>query len=235
MPYRQTERSRRHNAAVRDRIVAAARRLFAEEGYTGTTIRRVAESAGTSTGNVYFHIGGKDALLEAVARTFVGEAAVIIDSIAEEAEEAVEKMATLVYAGAREFYRRSNEARVVMKNLDRRVVREAVYTVFVERTEAFFAGAYAAGILDGLSGDAALAGVAGRAPEDAHAMALAWQGAIFWVLEDILDHRGESGRRDGDAAASFLVGWNLRALGLPDERVAPALRAARRRYQAKRR
>src|SRR4051812_41731360 len=44
-------------------ILQAARRLFAERGYTRTTVRDVAESAGVSAQTVYDSIGSKPALV----------------------------------------------------------------------------------------------------------------------------------------------------------------------------
>jgi AcrR family transcriptional regulator len=48
---------------TRDEILAAARRLFAERGYTRTSVRDVAEAAGVSAQTVYDSIGSKQALV----------------------------------------------------------------------------------------------------------------------------------------------------------------------------
>ena len=49
---------------TRGRLLAAARRAFAEAGYTGTTVDDVAQAAGCSKGAYYFHFAAKeDALL----------------------------------------------------------------------------------------------------------------------------------------------------------------------------
>jgi AcrR family transcriptional regulator len=50
-----------------DRILAAARRLFADNGYDRTTIRAVAAAAGTDPGLVMRYFGSKDALFDRVA------------------------------------------------------------------------------------------------------------------------------------------------------------------------
>jgi AcrR family transcriptional regulator len=53
-------------ALTRRRVVDAARRLFVERGYAGTTIGAVAQAAGVSVQTVYNVVGGKATLLKAV-------------------------------------------------------------------------------------------------------------------------------------------------------------------------
>jgi AcrR family transcriptional regulator len=53
----------RRSQLTRDEILRAARRLFAERGYTRTTVRDVAEAAGVSAQTVYDSIGSKQALV----------------------------------------------------------------------------------------------------------------------------------------------------------------------------
>ena len=48
---------------TRQAILDAARRLFAERGYAGTTVRDVADAAGVSAQTVYDSIGSKQALV----------------------------------------------------------------------------------------------------------------------------------------------------------------------------
>ncbi|MCY0997529.1 helix-turn-helix domain containing protein [Myxococcus sp. MISCRS1] len=51
-----------------ERIRAAAKRLFAERGYEGTTVRAIAEAAGVATGTVLVYGETKDALLHELWR-----------------------------------------------------------------------------------------------------------------------------------------------------------------------
>src|SRR4051794_17291956 len=57
--------SRRERQAqqTRDEILSAARRLFAAEGYTRTSVRDIAQAAGVSAQTVYDSIGSKQALV----------------------------------------------------------------------------------------------------------------------------------------------------------------------------
>jgi AcrR family transcriptional regulator len=53
-------------AQTRRRILTAARELFLDRGYGGTTVAAVAEAAGVSPDTVYASVGGKPGLLEGV-------------------------------------------------------------------------------------------------------------------------------------------------------------------------
>ncbi|MFI6319645.1 TetR/AcrR family transcriptional regulator [Nonomuraea sp. NPDC050556] len=53
-------------AATRERVLAIATRLFASQGYEGTSIEAVLQESGLSRGALYHHYAGKDALFEAV-------------------------------------------------------------------------------------------------------------------------------------------------------------------------
>ncbi|WP_370618894.1 TetR/AcrR family transcriptional regulator [Mumia sp. Pv 4-285] len=48
---------------TRERLVAAALRLFRTDGYHATTMRRIADEAGLSLGNAYYYFAGKDELV----------------------------------------------------------------------------------------------------------------------------------------------------------------------------
>jgi AcrR family transcriptional regulator len=65
---RRYDSARRQDAAQRRRavIVEAARRLFLREGFSGTTIARIAEDAGVSEETVYKAFGNKIALVRAI-------------------------------------------------------------------------------------------------------------------------------------------------------------------------
>ena len=54
---------------VRDQLLDAAARLYAEAGYRGATTRRIAVQAGVNEVTLFRHFGSKDALMrEAIAR-----------------------------------------------------------------------------------------------------------------------------------------------------------------------
>jgi AcrR family transcriptional regulator len=58
--------------SVRDQLLEAAARLYAEAGYRGATTRRIALQAGVNEISLFRHFGSKDALIrEAIARAGV--------------------------------------------------------------------------------------------------------------------------------------------------------------------
>jgi AcrR family transcriptional regulator len=63
-------RRRRAPEEKRARLLAAARSLFAERGYAGTTTARLARQAGVAEGTVFHHFPSKRALLAAVAADY---------------------------------------------------------------------------------------------------------------------------------------------------------------------
>ena len=73
-----------------DEIVAAARKLFVNDGYDATSMSRIAESAGVATNTIYWYFRDKDAVLLAVLN------AVFADSAEEFREIADQPFSTLV-------------------------------------------------------------------------------------------------------------------------------------------
>jgi AcrR family transcriptional regulator len=94
MPYRPTERTRAHAAAVRERIVAAAHDQLAEGGYASAAVVRVAERAGVATGTVYRHFPSKGDLFAEVFRRASQREVDVLAAIA--AGSAAERLAAMV-------------------------------------------------------------------------------------------------------------------------------------------
>lgn len=56
------------NLGTRERLLQAASRLFAEQGYRGASVRDICNHAGANPGAVSYHFGGKRQLYRAVLR-----------------------------------------------------------------------------------------------------------------------------------------------------------------------
>jgi AcrR family transcriptional regulator len=63
MPKKPPTLRARQAQLTRDEILGAARRLFAENGYSRTSVRDIAEAAGVSSQTVYDSIGSKQAIV----------------------------------------------------------------------------------------------------------------------------------------------------------------------------
>ncbi|HEY6495917.1 MAG TPA: TetR/AcrR family transcriptional regulator [Trebonia sp.] len=69
--------------ATRGQLIEVATRLFAENGYEGTSIEAVLAAAGVSRGALYHHFAGKEALFEAVVVAITDRVSVeLMDAIA---------------------------------------------------------------------------------------------------------------------------------------------------------
>jgi AcrR family transcriptional regulator len=62
--------------ATRERVAGAARRLFADRGYVGTTIDAIGEAAGVAVPTVYKAFGNKKAILEEIRRLWIRDSEV---------------------------------------------------------------------------------------------------------------------------------------------------------------
>ncbi|HEU5162754.1 MAG TPA: TetR/AcrR family transcriptional regulator, partial [Thermoanaerobaculia bacterium] len=78
-------RTRRKEQA-RERIVEAARALFADEGYEAVTMRRVAEAVDYAVGTIYLHFPDKESLIRVVCEGDFALLAKRIASIAKVAD-----------------------------------------------------------------------------------------------------------------------------------------------------
>lgn len=70
--WRAGDPSASRSDTTRERLLDAAARLFAERGYTGTSIRAVTSAAGVSVSAANYHFGSKRALLSAVCQRLIG-------------------------------------------------------------------------------------------------------------------------------------------------------------------
>ncbi|GAA2373728.1 hypothetical protein Cme02nite_02560 [Catellatospora methionotrophica] len=81
-------RSRTEGAAgVRERILAAACALFAEQGYDATSVQQVVDRAGVTKGGLYHYFGAKEDLLVEMYRTVFGERLAALDRILEQGRD----------------------------------------------------------------------------------------------------------------------------------------------------
>jgi AcrR family transcriptional regulator len=203
MPYRVTERGEKRREERRATIVAAARRLFAAQGYEATSMHQVAAEAGTSIGNCYFYFRDKEDVLRAVIEDVNGEIGCEIDAAIARAPIGPARLAAAIDAGVRALLSRSVVMRLVLAEAANPALRDTVSSIYIDRVQRFFT--VAPELLHGLDRDL---------------VAQAWEGALFNVLRSAVAS-GENA--EAEVLSAFLIRWNLRALGLSEERIEQAI------------
>lgn len=83
----------------RERIIAAAGRLFGERGYHNTTTAEIAEAAGVAAGTIYIYFSSKEELLVAVFEEFLSEHMDRVRSAVSAEHNPVAKIRTLLRHG----------------------------------------------------------------------------------------------------------------------------------------
>lgn len=70
----KTKTRSRDPEATRSSVLDAARRLFADKGFAGTSMREIASISGVSQPLIYYHFGSKEGLYRAVKEHLIAEA-----------------------------------------------------------------------------------------------------------------------------------------------------------------
>ena len=78
------------------RLMAVAMELIADHGYTGTSIRDIAQAHGTSISNIYHYFGSKDGLLVAILQNLSGLLLDALKKVVAENHEPKESLKCLV-------------------------------------------------------------------------------------------------------------------------------------------
>jgi len=101
----------------RERIIAAAAKLFGDKGYHDTTTAEIAELAGVAAGTIYIYFSSKEELLVAVLEAFLGKH---MERLREgvESESTPEKQITRMLAlGLELMYANPDSARIFLSQL----------------------------------------------------------------------------------------------------------------------
>jgi TetR/AcrR family acrAB operon transcriptional repressor len=140
---------------TRQRLVDAAARLFADRGYTATSVAAIGESVGMSRGLVNFHFTTKEKLLHAVIEDLVAE----LESHMFPADAAIETpmgaLAVLVQAHHKFVTEQPDRARLLFRlqaeELNPALGLDAFATLhqrWLDRTRPWWDAALASGELD---------------------------------------------------------------------------------------
>jgi AcrR family transcriptional regulator len=124
----------------RDRIVAAARRLFNEKGFHSTSVAELAAAAGVSVGQIYRFFPGKDDMIVAIVATTVASAADELQQLFNAAAEGRLSVYEAIRAIAQSAIEREEGG------LDFEILAEAYRNPRVSETLAQLIGPYRTGV-----------------------------------------------------------------------------------------
>ncbi len=83
---------RARGTATRQRLIAAARKLFGERGYEDTSVEDVLAASGVARGALYHHFQSKAELFDAVAEAVFAEVASTTDAAARDGATPLERL-----------------------------------------------------------------------------------------------------------------------------------------------
>lgn len=92
---------RARGQATREQLLTAARRLFGERGYDGTSVEDVLAAAGVARGALYHHFASKTDLFDAVVEALFVEIADTTDAAARELATPLERLRAGAHAWLR--------------------------------------------------------------------------------------------------------------------------------------
>lgn len=122
---------KRRGAGARGRILDAAQKLFAEDGFAATATKRIGEEAGVPSGLIFYHFETKQGLLEALIkeRSFLPELRAMVEASAD-----ADPRSTLFNVGVRFSEALRREESMVRILLGEFLTNEAVSGSFHELT-----------------------------------------------------------------------------------------------------
>ena len=131
----------------RDRLLLAAKNLFATRGYENTSTIAIARAAGTSESQLMKHFGSKDGLLEAIFEHGWEQMAAHLESV-RQMSDPLEKLRALLF-GTMEALDRDQEMKELMLRHAFRFVDTVIFLVGPQNTRSRRAVEKIGGILAG--------------------------------------------------------------------------------------
>ncbi|HEY7294366.1 MAG TPA: helix-turn-helix domain-containing protein [Dehalococcoidia bacterium] len=199
-PYRQLQAQE-----TRRRIASAARRLFAAQGYGGTSIEAVADEAGVAVRTVYAAFGTKKAILAAICDEWLNEAGVfpMIQQALQEAD-ASRRLALIARLNRQQWER----GRDIVQMLEGAALADPEIARMLDGWKEQRAGALAQ-VIEGCSGRLAPGLDLGTAAAIVRALSAAE------LYRELVQAAGWSGDRYEEWLTSLLVRELLSAMAAP--------------------
>ncbi len=205
MAYRTTPKMEERKEARRQKLLTAAIRLFGRKGFHATTVPMIVAAARSSIGSFYFYFKHKEDIYAAVLES-LGESIsrALNDAIAAAGPEVLRQMRTAVETLVQFLAGHPEEARILIiesSGLGKRLeaVRRGIVASHTRSVEH------------------ALTAARVQLPAMETAVAAScWVGAVYESVFHWLELAPEQ-RLPADQLAHAIAGFNLRAVGAPEE------------------
>ncbi|HSH75133.1 MAG TPA: TetR family transcriptional regulator [Longimicrobiales bacterium] len=136
-------------AATRADLIEAARSLFAQRGFDGTSIRAITRDAGTNLGAVTYHFGSKRALYAAVLEQGLRPIADRVRAAARSGGPAIERMLRVVEAYFEHFEDHPDLPQLLLQEVAAGKKPPTVVLEIVRGVKETISGLQVEGIADG--------------------------------------------------------------------------------------
>lgn len=97
-------RTREQAAKTRESILAEALTLFADKGYSATSLAEIAERAGVTKGAIFFHFQGKEELFDSICNQQHEQMRTYFESATAEAASSLHELRLLLTAVVEHFF-----------------------------------------------------------------------------------------------------------------------------------
>ncbi|MFG2006119.1 TetR/AcrR family transcriptional regulator [Spirillospora sp. NPDC048911] len=133
---RDAEGTAAARAERRAELLATAAEVFAEQGYSATTVRKVADAAGILGGSLYYHFDSKESMADEILSTFLDEMWAAYDRVLAAGLGARETLEALVVESFRSIDRH-RPAVVVYQNESKHLASSERFHYLLESRRRF--------------------------------------------------------------------------------------------------
>ncbi len=102
---------------TREKIVIAARRLFAERGFEGVTLRLIGRAVGLHNSSLFHHFGGKREIIAAVLAQVTDELLALVGPLAKDDPPSLDRFVEVMLRVSDHYAERPDSARASMRVL----------------------------------------------------------------------------------------------------------------------
>lgn len=204
MAYRQTDRIKEKMEQKKTEIIKAAREVFAENSYQGTSIKALAKKAKIATGTFYLYFSNKETLINTIVDEMFQELLSCIKDERGKYSDDFDKLQASMEACVKLFIKEKTMAKILLVQVPG--VNNAFNAKLIEIENELIK--LTKGDLDELKAQ-------GRLPEeDTLVSAMAFVGSFRQVITNWLR---EGQPEDLEEAFLTLMKYNMRGLGKGDE------------------